>query len=199
MENLSKEELIKLYKKLPEDTLIKLGVYDRAKELYEEKQKIERFKNERIKKAIALVKQAQELLNIYRLELKVTTTRGIQVIGEGGTNINNNTGIRHRINYGQRTQQVKYRTPILQALEDLGGSGYVNEVLDFVYKKMKNFLVPVDLEEIPSVRRQKRWRNTAMWERSHMVKDGLLKSDSPRGIWEISEKGKKYLKEQVIE
>jgi len=173
-------------------------VYDKAKELYEEKQKIERLKDERIKKAIALVKQAQELLNIYRLELKVTAARGIQVIGEGGANIHNKTGIRHRINYGQRTQQVKYRTPILQALEDLGGSGYVNEVLDFVYKKMKNFLVPVDLEEIPSVR-QKRWRNTAMWERSHMVKDGLLKSDSPRGIWEISEKGKKYLKEQVIE
>ncbi|MBA3063704.1 MAG: hypothetical protein FP833_12280, partial [Atribacteria sp.] len=68
----------------------------------------------------------------------------------------------------------------------------------FVYKKMKNFLVSVDLEELPSVR-QKRWRNTAMWEKSHMVKDGLLKSDSPRGIWEISEKGKKYLKEQVVE
>lgn len=198
MENLSKEELIKLYKKLPEDTLIKLGVYDKAKELYEEKQKIERLKDERIKKAIVFVKQAQELLNIYRLELKVTTARGIQVIGEGGAKIHNKTGIRHRINYGQRTQQVKYRTPILQALEDLGGSGYVNEVLDFVYKKMKNFLVSVDLEELPSVR-QKRWRNAAMWEKSHMVKDGLLKSDSPRGIWEISEKGKKYLKEQVVE
>ena len=198
MKNLSKEELIKLYKKMPEDTLIKLGVYDKAKELYEEKQKIERLKDERVQKAIALVKQAQELLNIYRLELRVTTARGIQVIGEDGANIHNKTGIGHRINYGQRTQQVKYRTPILEALEDLGGSGYVNEVLDFVYKKMKNFLVPVDLEEISSVR-QKRWRNTAMWERSHMVKDGLLKSDSPRGIWEISEKGKKYLKEQVTE
>lgn len=198
MKNLSKEELIKLYKKLPEDTLIKLGVYDKAKELYEEKQKIEKLKKDRIEKAITLVKQAQELLNIYRLELKVTTARGIQVIGEGGANIPNTTERRHRINYGQRTQQAKYRTPILQALEDLGGSGYVNEVLDFVYKKMKNFLVPVDLEEIPSVR-QKRWRNTAMWERSHMVKDGLVKNDSPRGIWEISEKGKKYLKEQVIE
>jgi len=198
MKELSKEELINLYETMPEDTLIKLGVYDKAKELYEEKQKIERFKNERIKKAIALVKQAQELLNIYRLELKVTTARGIQVIGEGGASIYNKTGIRRRINYGQRTQQAKYRTPILQALEDLGGSGYVNEVLDCVYKKMEKFFVPIDLEEIPSVR-QKRWRNTAMWERIHMIKDGLLKSDSPRGIWEISEKGKKYLKEQVIE
>jgi len=94
MKELSKEELINLYETMPEDTLIKLGVYDKAKELYEEKQKIERFKNERIKKAIALVKQAQELLNIYRLELKVTTARGIQVIGEGGASIYNKTGIR---------------------------------------------------------------------------------------------------------
>jgi len=198
MENLSKEELIKLYKKLPEDTLIKLGVHDKAKEAYEEKQKIERLKDERIKKAIALVKQAQELLNIYRLELKVTTARGIQVIGEGGANIHNKTGIRHRINYGQKTKQVEYKIHILQALENLGGSGNVNEVLDCVYKRMKDFLVPVDLEKLPSVR-QLRWRNTAIWERYYMIKDGLLKSNSPRGTWEISEKGKKYLKEQVIE
>jgi len=79
MENLSKEELIKLYKTLPKDTLINLGVYDKAKELYEEKQKIERLKKERIEKAITLAKEAQELLNIYRLELKVTPARGIRL------------------------------------------------------------------------------------------------------------------------
>jgi len=198
MENLSKEELIKLYKTLPKDTLIKLGVYDKAKELYEEKQKIERLKKERIEKAITLVKEAQELLNIYRLELKVTPARGIQVINEGGVNIYNITGRRHKIKHGQKTKQVEYRTPILQTLENLGGSGNVNEVLDCVYKKMKDFLVPVDLEKLPSTR-QIRWRDTAIWERYYMIKEGLLKSDSPRGIWEISEKGKKYLKEQVTE
>jgi len=198
MENLSKGELIKLYKTLPKDTLIKLRVYDKAKELYEEKQKIERLKKDRIKKAVTLVKEAQELLNIYRLELKVTPVRGIQVIDEGGVNIYNMTGRRHRIKHGQKTKQVEYRAPILQALEDLGGSGYVNEVLDCVYKKMKDFLVPVDLEKLPSTR-QVRWRDTAIWERYYMIKEGLLKSDSPRGIWEISEKGKKYLKEEVIE
>ena len=198
MENLSKEELIKLYKTLPKDTLIKLGVYDKAKELYEEKQKIERLKKERIEKAITLVKEAQELLNIYRLELKVTPARGIQVINEGGVNIYNITGRRHKIKHGQKTKQVEYRTPKLQTVENLGGSGNVNEVLDCVYKKMKDFLVPVDLEKLPSTR-QIRWRDTAIWERYYMIKEGLLKSDSPRGIWEISEKGKKYLKEQVTE
>jgi hypothetical protein len=194
MENLSKGELIKLYKTLPKDTLIKLGVYDKAKELYEEKQKIEKLKKDRIEKAITLVKEAQELLNIYRLELKVTPARGIQVINEGGVNIYNMTGRKHKIKHGQKTKQVEYRTPILQALENLGGSGNVNEVLDCVYKKMKDFLVPVDLEKLPSTRKI-RWRDTAIWERYCMIKEGVLKSDSPRGIWEISEKGKEYLKE----
>lgn len=30
-----------------------------------------------------------------------------------------------------------------------------------------------------------------------MVKKGLLRNDSPRGIWEISEKGRNYLKEHL--
>ena len=198
MENLSKEELIKLYKTQPKNTLIKLGVYDKAKELYEEKQKIEKLKKDRIEKSITLVKEAQELLNIYRLELKITPAKGIQVVDEAGVNIHTMAGRRHKIKHGQKTKQVEYRTPILQILENLGGSGNVNEVLDCVYKKMKDFLVPVDLEKLPSVR-QIRWRNTAIWERYYMIKEGLLKSNSPRGLWEISEKGKKYLKEQVTE
>jgi len=198
MKNISKKELVKLYEEMSEDTLIKLGVYDEAKELYEEKQKIEKLKNERIEKAITLVKEAQELLNIYRLELKITPARGIQVIDKVKANIPNKTEIGNGINYGKKTQQIKYRIPILQTLEDLGGSGRVNEVLNFVYRKMKNILVPVDLGELPSSG-EIRWRNTAMWERYQMIQKGLLKSDSPRGIWVISEKGKKYLKEKVIE
>ncbi|MCC7571175.1 winged helix-turn-helix domain-containing protein, partial [Candidatus Micrarchaeota archaeon] len=42
-----------------------------------------------------------------------------------------------------------------------------------------------------------RWRNTAQWARNSMVnEEGFLKKDSPRGIWEISEKGRAFLKEQ---
>ena len=48
MTELSKEELINLYETLPEDTLIKLGIFNKAKEVYEEKQKLEKLKKERI-------------------------------------------------------------------------------------------------------------------------------------------------------
>ena len=41
-----------------------------------------------------------------------------------------------------------------------------------------------------------RWRNAAQWARNSMIRDGRLKSDSPRGIWEISEAGRAELKSQ---
>ena len=41
-----------------------------------------------------------------------------------------------------------------------------------------------------------RWRNTAQWARNAMVKEGLLASDSPRGVWEITAEGKQWLEAQ---
>lgn len=39
------------------------------------------------------------------------------------------------------------------------------------------------------------WRNAAQWARNSRVNERLLKKDSPRGIWEISDKGTQYLKQ----
>ena len=75
----------------------------------------------------------------------------------------------------------------------MGGSGRTREVLDKVYEKMKNIFTPADLEMLPSGNAI-RWRNYAMWERQKLKEEGYLKSDSPRGIWEISEKGRAYLR-----
>lgn len=196
MKELSKDELINLYETLPEDTLRKLGIYSKAKEVYEEKQKLEKLKKERIEKAMALVKEAQELLNIYRLELNVTS-RGIRIKDKDGRDINK---IREqkKLRRGLKTHQSQYRIPILQVLTDLGGRGTVNEILERVYEKMKDVLNSVDLETLSSGG-DSRWRNTARWARNTMVNEGLLRKDSPRGIWEITEKGKNYLKEHLNE
>ena len=194
MKNLSKEELIELYETLPEETLKKLGAFGKAKEAYEEKQKAERLKKERIEKAIALVKEAQELLNIYRLELKVSSARGIRILGDDGNNIENpsrqNTD---RVKRGLKISNYQYRVPILQVLTEMNGSGDKNAVESKVYEKMKNDFSPIDLETISSG--ETRWRKSANWERYRMAKEGLISTDSPRGIWEITEKGRQYLKE----
>jgi intein/homing endonuclease len=196
MKKLLKEELIKLYETLPEDTLRKLGIYGKAKEAHEEKQKLEKLKKERIERVMALVKEAQELLNIYRLELNVTS-RGIRIKDKDGRDINK-IGDHKKLRRGSKTPQFEYRIPILQVLIDLEGRGTAKEILERVYKKMKDVLNSVDLETLPSGR-DFRWRNTTMWERNTMVNEGLLEKDSPRGIWEITEKGKIYLKEHLNE
>ena len=200
VKELSKEELINLYETLPEDTLRKLGIYGKAKESYEEKQKLEKLKKERIEKAIALVKEAQELLNIYRLELTVTG-RGIRIKDKDGRDINKireQKKLRRGVRRGVKTHQSQYKIPILQVLTGLGGQGKTDEIVERVYEKMKDILNPVDLETLPSGV-DSRWKNTAQWARNTMVNEGLLEKDSPRGIWEITEKGKNYLNEHSNE
>jgi len=201
MKELSKDELMNLYETLSEETLRKLEIYTKAKEAYEEKQKIEKLKKERIEKAISLVKEAQELLNIYRLDLTVTRRGGISIKDQEGRDINKTKGtkqIKRKIKKGIKTPQSQYRIPILQVLRDLGGRGEANEILAKVYEKMKDKLSQIDLELLSSGN-DYRWRNTAQWARNTMVNEGLLRNDSPRGIWEITEKGKIYLKEHFNE
>ena len=98
-----------------------------------------------------------------------------------------------RLKKGLRTKIACYYVPILQAPSEMGGRGQIGDVLDRVYDIMKNSLKPVDEKPLPSDSNTPRWRNTACWARAHMVREGLLKSDSPRGIWEISEAGRKWL------
>lgn len=91
---------------------------------------------------------------------------------------------------GPITPQSAYTIPILESLIELGGRARVKDILDKVYSKMRDQLKPADLEVLPSGR-DIRWKNHAAWQRYVLKKEGYLKSDSPSGIWEISEKGRK--------
>ena len=99
-----------------------------------------------------------------------------------------------RLKKGMRAPEEAYYIPILRSLEEMGGSGKTADVCDAVYRKMKDVLKPLDFEPLPSSPRELRWRNAAKWARHGMVKKGLLSDDSPRGIWEITDKGREYLR-----
>jgi hypothetical protein len=102
---------------------------------------------------------------------------------------------RGRLPRGERTRAEAFRLPILRALEALGGEAKMSHVLDRVFAEMKPGLKPGDFLPLPAGGDEPRWRNTARWERQNMVNEGLLRNDSPHGIWAISEKGRKYLAE----
>lgn len=98
-----------------------------------------------------------------------------------------------RLARGLRTPEDAFRTPILQALVELGGSGDINKVIDLVGTQMEGTLNRYDRQQMPSDPTQIRWRNTAQWCRLALVREGLLRADSPRGVWEISPEGRRAL------
>ncbi len=93
-----------------------------------------------------------------------------------------------RLQKGLKIPNQAFRRPILDAIYELGGSAPVEDVLRIVEEKMKGLFSEVDYQNLPAGG-DIRWCNTAQWERYIMVKDRLLKSDSTRGIWELSDKG----------
>jgi hypothetical protein len=94
----------------------------------------------------------------------------------------------HRPRSGNQetTPMSVLRDYILQSLNDLGGSAQCNEVLDRISVMLEGRFLPGDLE--PHGNSGPTWRNRAQWERLKMVKEGILRSDSERGYWELAEK-----------
>lgn len=90
------------------------------------------------------------------------------------------------------TPEGAYRVPILEALVELGGQAPVSEILERVYEKLRGQFQPSDLEFVPSGQ-EERWRNTAKWARADLKTQGYIASDTPKGIWAITDAGRRYL------
>jgi len=91
-----------------------------------------------------------------------------------------------------RADQSIFMKPILQVIQDLGGSASAKDVIAKLEKLMKSHFSPVDLEPLKSG--QIRWKNTVQWAKNELVSDGYLSKEAPRGVWEITEKGNQFLK-----
>jgi len=142
----------------------------------------------------ALEKAAQ--ITAYREKLDGLRREWTQIIG--AEELQDEEIRRHRRDHGRvrrglRTPEHEYVRPILKALAELGGSAPLGDVLERVRRSMEGVLRDVDFEPLASDPNLPRWRNTAQWARNSMVREGLLKSDSPRGIWEISDAGRQHL------
>lgn len=85
--------------------------------------------------------------------------------------------------------QGEYRPVILRVLKALGGRGRTDEVCDRVFEDLRPRLLPGDFVETSGG--EVFYRNCTRWERDAMVKAGLLTTSSPRGVWELSELGRK--------
>ena len=88
--------------------------------------------------------------------------------------------------------QSRYELPILMALEEISGSAAAHEVL----RRVRQLMVD-ELREIDISRRsdgQVYMENRAHAMRLTLVRKCLMKDDSPFGIWEITNAGREYLR-----
>lgn len=85
-----------------------------------------------------------------------------------------------------KTDSSILRRLIVEALKHLGGSAPKNEVLQYMEEKLHGKLLPGDFEW-REASNDLAWQNNACWERNAMKNAGILKSGSPRGVWELSE------------
>lgn len=83
------------------------------------------------------------------------------------------------------TDKETFHRLIIEILRSFGGRAKVSEVLDEIERQMQCQFTPRDLEA--RIGGMLVWKNNAQWERLRMVKEGILRSDSPHGIWELNE------------
>ena len=89
------------------------------------------------------------------------------------------------------TAEEDFHHPIMEALVAMGGSGIKNEVLDRVGQLMHGLLTAVDCSPIRGGDpHTPLWRITAEAAKRPLVREGLLKGDSPKNVWELTDEGR---------
>jgi len=89
------------------------------------------------------------------------------------------------------TPQKAFRRPILETIIELGGRGEAKKIVELVGKKMSKEMTLGDFSE--NCDGSSKWEKAVNFQRLTMVHDGLLKNNSQRGIWEITDNGKEWL------
>jgi Mrr N-terminal domain len=89
---------------------------------------------------------------------------------------------------GQKLRREQFRWPLIETLYELGGRASSGKVRPKMERKMASRLREPDHAAVGSGG-EPRWWNDVCWMRNDLREEGLLRGDSPRGIWELSERG----------
>lgn len=84
-----------------------------------------------------------------------------------------------------KTDNATLRKILLDVLKESGGKAKVKEIKYAMGKKLKDKFLPGDLL-LRSDGRTVAWFNNVQWERLRLVQTGILKSESPSGLWELA-------------
>ncbi len=96
---------------------------------------------------------------------------------------------------GTLLPESEYEIPILRCLEERGGRAPSREVVEAVGEALGSKLTALDKQPLKSG--DIRWENRAAFVRLRLVERGDLVKQSPRGTWEISDKGRERLRSEA--
>jgi hypothetical protein len=88
---------------------------------------------------------------------------------------------------GKRVSLKKFRAPLLDTLYRLGGKAYSREIRKAIERLVMPMLAKADYELVSNA--QPRWWNAICSVRNELIREGLFRNDSERGIWELSKRG----------
>lgn len=95
---------------------------------------------------------------------------------------------------GSILPEREYWVPILEILREAGGAAPASDVIDALGDRMRTILTQRDYESLSMG--EVRWRNRARFARLRMTEQGLLSAASSRGIWELTDIGRKHLEDE---
>ncbi len=93
----------------------------------------------------------------------------------------------NRAPVGSLLPEERYETPLLRAIAKLGGKGTYREVLSLVEEYLTPELTDLDKQLLSSG--GVRWHTRLQFVRLRLVERGLIRKDSPRGVWELTPEG----------
>lgn len=96
-----------------------------------------------------------------------------------------------RVKPGSILPEEEYELPLLTALVEAGGAAPSKEVIDRVGQQLEGRLTEQDKGEVASG--TVRWRNRIQFVRIKLIDRGLMTKESPRGIWQITDAGRKMV------
>lgn len=136
--------------------------------------------------------QARAVPLVDTPNLVVRRALGLDALGDHGQSVRPETS---RAPVGSLLPESEYEIPILRALAEAGGSAPARDVVHAVGVLVADRLTERDRE--PLMKGGERWQSRIQFSRLRMKERGLLKSGSPRGLWEMAEAGAAFLVEHT--
>jgi hypothetical protein len=144
--------------------------------------------------ATPLEHTANDVVNVALDALEVAQRRGLHVASQStATPLPRRKSDRSKL--GKRLSQKKFRAPLLDTLRRLGGKAYSREIRKTIEQLVAPMLGAADYELVSNS--QPRWWNAICSVRNDLIREGLFRNDSERGIWELSKRGFEFMRAQA--